>query len=189
LGITDLWDGFVAPGFEDTDKDVILKCVVTTDIPFEDHIASFRPDVKILFVREPSRNLESLAKKRYRDDGGGKDDKIVRLENELQRPDRFDHVVTYEDFVHDRTKILEALRGLVTPSHYDFKRTKHDILEFNRAHSAWCRQYYRRRWDFGNIRFEGDGTVKLLSEIRGPGRPRGLAGVYQKVRNLLSGGR
>jgi len=107
----------------------------------------------------------------------------------MEQQERFDLVITYEDFLHRPSQILTALHGLAAPPYYDFKRTKRDILEFNRSHSAWCRKYYRRRWDFGNIHFQRDGTVQLLPETRGVERPRGLSRVYHRFRGLLSDGR
>lgn len=163
VGIIDLWDGVVAPRLEDTEADVVLKCVVTSEVPLDAHLASFRPDRKILFVREKESNTDSLSHKRYRDHGGKMSEKFSRLERYLDQPEIFDCVVRFEDFLHDSAKVLDILDGLAEPSFYDFARSKHEMLNFNRSHSAWCRQYYRRRWDFGNIHFDRGGRVRLHS--------------------------
>jgi hypothetical protein len=72
-------------------------------------------------------------------------------------------VIHYEDFLNEPPKLLATLGGLVSPEFYDFKRTKQKILSFNRTHSAWCRKNYNKRWGFGNIHFEKDGTLKMFA--------------------------
>lgn len=185
IGIIDLWPGFLAPRLEDTEEDVVLKCLVTTEIPIEQHIRSFKPDVKILFVRAKQANLESLAKKGYRDDGGTMSDKYVQLERDRSRRDLFDFVISYEEFLRDRLTLLSVLRGVAAPEYYDLKRTKYQILRFNRTHSAWCREQYWRQWGFGSIQFEDDGTVKLATEGEPHKRPGWLRRLYRSVRGRV----
>ena len=180
IAVIDLWDGFVAPDFADVETDVILKCVVAPVVPLEKHLASFKPDVTILFVRSEESNLESLSRKGYKNDGGKMDEKFAQLRTHMEQKELFDHVIDYEGFLHDRSKTLTALGALAAPNYYEFKRTKQDILNFNRSHSAWCRKYYRRRWGFGNVHFERDGTVKLGSKKRGQRKTGVLERLYHK---------
>lgn len=188
LGIIDLWPRFVAPSLEEIGLDIVLKCVVTTSIPLERHVASFRPDVSILFMRAKSRNLERLSKRGYRDAGGKMEEKFAQFERYQEQPGLFDHVITYEDFLHDPGKVLDALSGLAAPEYYAFPRTKQDLLRFNRAHSAWCRRYYWRRWAFGNIHFERDGRVKLLAGAPGDERAGWVSTLGRRLRGHFSGG-
>jgi hypothetical protein len=161
------------------EKDVILKCVVAPVVPLEKHLASFKPDLKILFVRSKANNVESLSAKSYRNDGGKMEDKFAHLEAHIEQPTSFDYVINYEDFLHDRPKVLAALGGLASPSYYEFRRTKNDILDFNRMHSEWCRKYYRRCWGFGNIHFEKDGTLTLAASKR-KAKKKILRRLYEK---------
>ena len=162
IAVIDVWDGVVVPDFSDAQKDVIVKCVVASVVPFEQHIASFKPDVTILFLRSRSSNIASLSGKGYRNHGGRMEDKFAQLDRETEQyKDAIDYVINYEDFLNDRPKVLSALGKLAAPEYYDFKRTRNDILTFNRTHSEWCRKYYRSRWSFGNIHFERNGTVQL----------------------------
>src|SRR5215470_2100880 len=115
IAVIDLWDGVVAPDFQGVQKDVIVKCVVAPVTPLETHLASFRPDVKILFVRSKESNAESLSLKSYRNDGGKMEDKFAELENRVEQPAGFDYVISYEDFLNDRPKVLSALGSLVDP--------------------------------------------------------------------------
>lgn len=185
IGIIDLWsaNGFVAPALEDTDKDVILKCTATPVVPLERHVASFKPDVTILFLRDKRSNVERLARKGYRDEGGGMNEKFAQLDRDVERGGLFDLVLTYEDFVNAPPTILGALGELAAPSYYEFSRTKREMLAFARAHSAWCREYYRKRWGFGNIHFEKDGSVTLSSATRE--RPGALVNLYRELREYL----
>lgn len=186
IGIIDLWPRFLAPRLEDTDKDVVLKCVVTTAIPIEQHIRSFQPDVKILFVRAKQVNLESLVKKGYRDGGGTMSDKYAQLERDSQQTGLFDFVISYEEFLHDPATLISDLHGLAAPEYYDFRRTKYQILRFNRAHSVWCRRQYWRQWGFGNIQFEHDGTVRLNTAGAPLRRPDYLRRLYRSVRGRVA---
>jgi hypothetical protein len=182
IAVIDLWDGVVAPDLSKVQKDVIVKCVVAPVIPLEKHVASFKPDVKILFLRSKASNVESLSEKSYRNDGGRMEDKFAQLDNHMQQKDAFDYVINYEDFLNDRSKVLATLGGLAAPEYYEFKRTKQDILDFNRTHSEWCRKYYRRQWSFGNIHFERDGTVQLTSGKRQPRKPT----IIKRLKKLLT---
>jgi len=180
IAVIDLWDGVVAPDFTDVAKDVIVKCVVAPVTPLETHLASFKPDVKILFVRSKASNMESLSVKSYRNDGGKMEDKFAEITSRVEQPTGFDHVVNYEDFLNDRPKVLAELSSLVAPSYYEFKKTKDEVLDFNRTHSEWCRKNYRKKWGFGNIHFEKDGTLRLGA--RKPARKKTLLNrVYEKL--------
>lgn len=185
IGIIDLWsgNGFVAPPFEDIDKDVILKCTVNSRVPLERHLASFEPDLTILFLRERGSNGESLGKKRYRDAGGRMNEKFAQLERDVQRRDLFDLVLTYEDFVSSPDAILSALGDAASPSYYEFKRTRREMLAFARTHSSWCREFYRKQWGFGNIHFENDGSVILSPTPRK--RPTSLVHLYRETREYV----
>src|SRR5688500_15155867 len=69
VAVIDLWAYYVAPNLS-TDTPCVLKAVVTTDIALEQHLASYQPDLKILFLRDPVQNFISLYTKEYRDIGG-----------------------------------------------------------------------------------------------------------------------
>ncbi len=180
IAVIDLWDGVVAPDFTDAAKDVIVKCVVAPVTPLEAHLASFKPDVKILFVRSKASNKESLSVKSYRNDGGKMEDKFAEIESRVEQPTGFDHVINYEDFLNDRPKVLAELSSLVAPTYYEFKRSKDEVLDFNRTHSEWCRKNYRKKWGFGNIHFEADGTLKLGARKAAP-KKKLLNRVYEKL--------
>ena len=182
IAVIDLWDGVVAPDFSDTEKDVIVKCVVAPVTPLEAHLASFKPDIKILFVRSKAGNIDSLSKKSYRDDGGKMEEKFAQLESHIEQPTGFDHVINYEDFLNDRPKVLATLGSLAAASYYEFKRTKNDILDFNRTHSEWCRKNYRKKWGFGNIHFEKDGTIQLSAR-----KPKTKKKILERLYNKIVG--
>src|SRR5690349_15288916 len=90
IAVIDLWDGVVAPDFQDVQKDVIVKCVVAPVTPLEGHLVSFKPDVKILFVRSKQSNEESLSLKSYRNDGGKMEEKFAELQTRIEQPSGFD---------------------------------------------------------------------------------------------------
>jgi len=59
VAIIDLWAYYVAPNLQ-TDTTCLLKAIVTTDIALEQHLTSYQPDLKILFLRDPVQNFISL---------------------------------------------------------------------------------------------------------------------------------
>ena len=144
---------------------IVLKCVVTVDVPFERHVESFRPDRTILFLRNPIANAASLRGKSYERHGGALEDKLRLLEDCFRRRSGFDAVICYEDFVRDRAGTVDRLEKLgwsATPGYYDFDRSLEEIVAYNRAESPWCAQYHGTRWGTGNIR--GDRVEQGLVE-------------------------
>ena len=73
-------------------------------------------------------------------------------------------VITYEDFILDREKVIKQLRGAgisVNESFYEFKRSKQDILDFNKSSGSWFKYAYERHYAFGIGFFPGS-NIKII---------------------------
>jgi len=152
--IVDLYSQAVAPSLSLT-YPIIVKTTISTAATFNDHVASFQPTFKILFLRSPVDVFLSLNPKRYRNDGGMINRKL-RVQEGLfaRRHELFDLVIYYEDLISNPTRVLETLRarGFDLPSAtLEFQRTPRAIFEFNITHCSWCREHYLSKWGFGNV--------------------------------------
>ncbi len=141
IGITDLYYDQVSPDINH--ENVVLKCVVTKNISFDRHIESFKPDRKILFIRNPIENYLSLSEKIYSDFGGSIDDKFKILEKHLDTKN-FDYIIKYEDFIMKKTELGDN-------SYYNFKKTTTEVVQYNNLNNNWCQTNYKKKWGIGNI--------------------------------------
>ena len=158
IAIIDLWNHCEAPCFEDEDnKDIILKCVVTTTFPLETHLRNFKPDKKILVLRHPYFNYASLKNKVYGTDfSGSVEEKFKTLDNVINNRDEFDLVIMYEDFLFSPHKVIKEMKNIgcdATKDYFSFNRSRDEILNFSLQHNGWCKTFYKKKWDFGNIDF------------------------------------
>lgn len=144
----------VAPRIESTGP-VVVKCAVTSTVSWEQHVASFRPDRTILFLRDPLATAASLQRKPYRRHGGSIDAKLSLIERLHRKRDGFDAVVHYEDFVDDRAGTVARIACLgwrSEPGHYGLPRGLDEVVRFARSSSVWCDENFGTLWDTGNIR-------------------------------------
>ena len=140
IAVVDLYSGAVAPPLvgESRNRDVILKCTISARIPLQNQIRRFQPDRTILVTRNADAIRASLKQKHYRNQDGSIDAKVRVYRDILMRHlVWFDEIISYERFAANPPPIT---------------RTKAEVLEFNKKHSAWCRKYYRKRWGFGGLR-------------------------------------
>lgn len=147
IAITDLWPASLCPPLE-SDRDVVVKCVVTTSFSLQDHARSFLPHATILFLRNPAANFASLVRHPYRDDGGLIDEKFRALDRAFAERDRYSAVVRFEDFV---TRSAGALSGIaefwpLDASYYELSR---DPVEVARSCLDLCPPGLE--WGFGNV--------------------------------------
>ena len=63
----------------------MLKATVSPNLTLGHHADAYKPDVKILFVRQPAHNWASLKKKSYRNVHGTMREKFGRLEQLFTR--------------------------------------------------------------------------------------------------------
>ena len=134
---------------------VVVKCVVTTRVSFEQHRDSFRPDRSILFLREPCANLASLRVKPYARHGGRIDEKLALLEHYHAERHIFDAVFHFEDFVANPAASVEQLCALGWPAllaHYEFPLSLEEVVRRSRELSPWCDRTFGTHWGTGNVR-------------------------------------
>jgi hypothetical protein len=162
IGVIDLYHDRLAPDLHSR-HDIILKCTINNSHSLRDHQRSFRPDVSILFVRDPVQNAIRLATKPWKEFGGTVREKLALMNDYLANwKDHFDFVVTYEDFLYRRAAIVELLH--VDSSYYSFPRSVEEVVQFSCAHSAWCRETYRSAWGTGDIR--SDAISLIATDIQ-----------------------
>lgn len=154
VAIIDLWANSVAPALVITPP-AILKAVVCETIRLEQHLDTYQPDFKILFLRNPLDVYGSLQNKEYRDICGNLEEKFRMLEATFLCADElFNAVVQYETFVHDPIGVAARLNELGIPISNDahlFPRSLDQIAQFNQEHSEWCRETFNTHWRFGSI--------------------------------------
>lgn len=130
LALIDVLNVYVTPSVG-TPLDVVAKCVVTAAFPFPLHAERFRPDRTILLLRDPRDNYVSLRTKPYRNHSGLMDEKFVLIESLFLERERFDAVITYEDFVDRKPEVIETMTSLgwpVSDDFYRFERTQADMV-------------------------------------------------------------
>jgi hypothetical protein len=166
VAVIDLWAYYVAPNLL-TDTSCILKAVVTTDIALEQHLISYQPDLKILFLRDPVQNFISLYTKEYRNIGGSPEEKLQHLEDVyLQSQGLFDLIVRYEEFAVHPERVTNHLNRLgfdIPQNAHTFPRSLDDITRYNGEQSTWCRDHFGNQWWFGNIHAD---SLRPLSPVR-----------------------
>lgn len=155
--ILDLWSDEIVPRFR-TDVTMAVKCTVGSERNFRRNMDNFRPDTRILLVRNPTHIYQSLSRKSYRDVGGKLERKLSLLDAVFaDRATLFDMTVRYEDFIPARGDVRKQLRekGLELDEGADrFSRSMDDIITFSNDHVLWCRMNYLRRWGHGNIHLD-----------------------------------
>lgn len=171
LGVIDLYVGRKPPTKKEVpNENVILKATVS-NLDLDECVKLFQPDKTILFVRDPYQNYLSLKKKLFKNIGGNIKDKFKKLNNVFEQGDRFDVVITYEDFVQYKSKVIEQLNSLgiqVTPESYLFRRSPEDIIRYNCTHSDYLKRTHKQVWDIGNIhRTENGVDLNLKRSIVG----------------------
>jgi len=155
VAIIDLYNMYLAPAFKSVRHNIILKCVVTSKFSLDDHIENFGPDKIILFIRNPYDNFVSLKSKPWSRGSGLMVDKFRILDDNFKNKDRFDHVITYEDFIFDREKVIDELKDV--PGIQDFckfERSVQTIYDFNKENCGWCRKG-RKKYGTDKIHFRG----------------------------------
>lgn len=153
VAAVDVWSRCVTPPFDDIDEPVVAKATVTMTYSGFDHIASFKPDRTVLFIRDPVAVYASLSKYRYADMFGSIDEKISRFDEEYATLPA-DVVIRYEDFVARDQRVIESINQLGWPCsdrYYELARSTEEIYNFNSRVSPWLKRHYRDGWGFGNI--------------------------------------
>lgn len=179
--VVDVWSGEIAPDLRESKdaKNVIVKCVITEKYDIEEHIESFDPDKTILLTRHPCHNYISLSKKHYSDEGGDMDKKFRKLEKEYESRDKYDAILKYEDLLLYPKHFLEDVRetGLeINNNALIYRRTKKDVKRYNKAHSEWCKNYFKEKWALGKAR-----AMKPNPEFAFKYVPRNIEGKIKKL--------
>ena len=130
LALVDILNNYAAPRVE-TDKDMVVKAVVTTAYPLEVHVERFRPDKTILLLCDPRDNYQSLKTKNYRNHSGLMEEKFQVVERLFRHRDRFDAVIHYEDFVAHDPAVMATVNALgwpVTAGYHQYQRRHEELL-------------------------------------------------------------
>ena len=163
IAIVDLWSHCIAPEIK-TDKLCILKATINNEISLENHIKNYKPNFKILLVRNPIQNYLNLDVKHYRNWRGKAEHKFEMLEKIYsEKREVFKCIIRFEDFINNPMETVSTLNflGINIPTKaIEFNRNYSTILNFNKKHSVWCRKNYEIKWAFGNIHF--DNLKKLV---------------------------
>jgi|SRR5579871_6082053 len=182
VAILDVWSSALTPPIE-TQQPIVAKATVTTTFSAADHIASFRPDRTILFIRHPVAVYASLTKYPYANTFGTVEQKIARFDREFAGG-TWDAIIRYEDFVTRAptlTTRLSALGWQCDASYWDTPRSLADILACNSTASPWLAAQFNKSWGFGNFK-EGPITPALAHP---PDRPD-IAALIAKLSPNLS---
>jgi hypothetical protein len=158
VGIPDLWADYWCPDCSHVKTDVVIKCVVTKGCPLEGHVERYKPDVKILFLRNLKDNKQRLLQKRWKNHNGTVDDKIKIIEKIDKRI--FDFVILYENF------ICKKIPSEFSKDNYLFNRGKKEIVRFNFENFKWSEENINKKWGFGEIHFSKNDTIKLASRTK-----------------------
>ena len=185
--VVDLWSQCIAPPLR-LDKPIVVKATANALYQVGHHIASFRPDRTILFLRDPAAVYSSLRKYHYANQFGTVEQKLARFDAEFGGT-TFDLVLRYEDFLDRDPALLAALQRIGWPStaeHYRLDRSIDEIRAHNFSQSDWLREEYEHGWGFGNfkggeIRQEPDRTDYPAETVEAVRRvaPR-MTGFYER---------
>jgi hypothetical protein len=164
IGIIDLFNQCLAPPLAELDsQDIILKCTITEIFDIEQHIESFQPNIKILFIRDPIQNLLSLSRKTYKNDSGDMLKKIHKLNYYYANwRKKFDLLIDYEDFIHNTENFRSTLTNIINPCFFDFKRSIEEVIKYSCNNSEWCQYNYKKSWGIGGIDKD---FIELLPQI------------------------
>lgn len=172
IGIIDLWGEKLAP-LIDTNSTLIVKAIATTFQNYKENVKRIRPNLQVLFIRNPFNIYLSLDKKYYRDDGGITAEDQMRLLEKMfiKRHQYFDLTICYEHFTKSPSTVIKKLneKGLaISEKSLEFKRTMDEILEYNSEHCPWCKEKFKVEWSFGNIHVDKLNKLEKISyEIKG----------------------
>ncbi len=114
IAIIDVWSRIVTPPI-DSPWPIVAKATVTTTRSAADHIASFRPDKTILFIRDPVAIYESPMKYPYGNRFGSMEEKMVPMKADFTQGNR-DAVIRAEVFVVRDPSVLSRINALGWPS-------------------------------------------------------------------------
>ncbi len=167
IGIIDVWAEYCTPEIK-SPYPVIAKAVPTAKYSLEDHVRSFQPTKKILFIRNPYDNYISLNDKPYRDEAGTLEEKFSMMDEVFRdRETFFDGTYFYEDFVNNPVDLVQTIRQTITVdipvNAHQLNRTLDDISDFNQRHCGWCKDTYRSYWGFGNIHKRSPNHIKVVT--------------------------
>jgi hypothetical protein len=154
VAVVDVWSECLTPPFEDIAAPVVAKATVTTTYRAVDHIASFKPDHTVLFIRDPVAVYASLSKYPYANTFGSIEEKMTRFDEEYAALPA-DALIQYEDFVAHDQCVIDSINQLGWPCsarYYELARSFEEIYGFNCKASAWLKQHYDDGWGFGNIK-------------------------------------
>lgn len=146
--IIDNFNGYLVPPIDDHGHDIVAKATVNPDIPIQEHVWQFKPDLKILVLRNPMVNYVRLMDKPY---GTDIDRKFAVIEEMYVRRHYFDVVIAYEDLVFRPDKVIAQLRdaGMTIDDDFiKFERSWEEMKAFNNTN--W--QLLGRWYGFGNIK-------------------------------------
>jgi len=160
IGIIDIYFNVLAPNINC--ENVVAKCTINELFKFEEHVDSFKPDKKILFVRNPFENYLSLKEKIYSGFGGEIDKKFKLNDFYIEnKKNYFDYVITYEDFL--MKKINFELKDF---GDYNFPRSINSLIDFNNKNNLWCKENYKKLWGTGNIHMNQLSLLNTISNFK-----------------------
>jgi hypothetical protein len=165
VAVVDVWSRIRTPLIGSGGAPIVAKATVTTIWTAADHIASFRPDHTILFVRDPVAVYASLSQYPYANTFGTIEEKMARLDAEYG-DGRWDAVIRYEDFVRRDPAVIARVNELgwvCDAGYWDTPRSFAELAAFNNGASVWCRGQFGKGWGFGNIK---PGPVNQAFSVR-----------------------
>lgn len=159
LNVIDLFVRSYPPLFNEVPDDKIILKATVSNLSLEEHVQKFKPDIKILYIRNPYQNYVSLLAKNFRDFGCSIDEKFQKLEDVFKKDIYFDCTIKYEDFIEDHSLVIMNLSRLgipVSTNNYFFKKSVQDVVNFTCSQSKELRRGYGKYWGTGNIHSESD---------------------------------
>lgn len=151
LALVDIPNNFAAPRVA-TALDMVAKVVVTTAYSLPVHLERFRPDRRVLFLRDPRDNYQSLQNKPYRHYSGLMDEKFLLLDQVFAERHLFDCVLHYEDFVARDPAVSARIAALGWPvegGYFSFARRHEEMLRALWQHTPDLMQ--TMEFVFGNV--------------------------------------
>jgi hypothetical protein len=152
LAVIDLWNPELAPDLAH-DGPIVLK-TTTGPVPLAAHVKSFRPTAMVLMLRHPVDQISVLTDESFRDYASPLEDKLEAFDNVFADAERFDAVVSYEQFTRNPTSVAATMRSIRLPLPADanrFPRSLDDVVVYAREHSPWCDEHWRTKWGTGRV--------------------------------------
>lgn len=166
IGVIDLYVGRKPPAKKDILKENVILKTTVSHLDLDECISVFQPDKTILFVRDPYQNYLSLKRKPFKNTGGNIQEKIKKFDSLFKKREKFDAVISYEDFIQDQDKVIQCLKSVGIPAekdNYMFYKTPYDVLKYARDHSEYLAKTHKQRWDIGNIHRK-NGEINLVKK-------------------------